>query len=406
MMKKTMRVVQINSYNYGSTGNIMNDIALQAEKAGIENITCCPSARSMRKNIHRNQLFIGTRAGRNLHIVLAKITGLNGCFSVIDTYVFLKKIEKFNPDIIHLHNLHNCYINLPLLFGFTKKKNIKLVWTLHDCWSFTGKCPYFTAVNCYKWQNGCHSCPQLKEYPNTFTDSTKLMWALKKRWFNLPDNIAICTPSAWLAEKAKQSFLKKHTIRVINNGIDLSQFYPRESDFRKRYSCENKKLILGVAFIWEKRKGLDVFVKLAESLADEYKIVLVGTDEATDRIIPDNIISIHRTKDKAELAEIYSAADVFVNPTREEVLGMVNIEALACGTPVITFDTGGSPEIIDSTCGSVVAVDDISALEKEITDVCTNKKFAPAACTARAAQFAKEKKIAEYISLYEALNEF
>ena len=228
---------------------------------------------------------------------------------------------------------------------------------------------------------------------------------LKKKWFSGVDNMTIVTPSEWLKDLVKQSFLNDYPVKVINNGIDLSVFKPTESDFRSRYGIpESKRIVLGVAFGWGKRKGLDVFVDLAKRLDGEnYQIVLVGTDPAVDKHLPDNVISIHRTHDQTELAELYTAADIFVNPTREENYPTVNMEAIACGTPVLTFRTGGSPEIVDESCGSVVECDDIDALEREVIRICTTNAYSKEDCLAHAKSFDKNERFKEYIELYESI---
>jgi glycosyltransferase involved in cell wall biosynthesis len=226
------------------------------------------------------------------------------------------------------------------------------------------------------------------------------MWKRKKKWFNSLDDLTIVTPSQWLAGLVEQSFLGKYPVKVIHNGIDLSVFRQMESDFRKKHNLERKKLLLGVAFAWEERKGLDVFVELSRRLDSSYQIVLVGTNEDVDRLLPSNIVSIHRTHNQKELAEIYSVADVFVNPTREDTFPTVNLEALACGTPVITFKTGGSPECVDGHCGCVVPCNDVDALEREIVRICTEKPFTAEDCKARAALFDRDECFSRYVALY------
>ena len=259
-----------------------------------------------------------------------------------------------------------------MLFSYIKKHNVPTVWTLHDCWSFTGQCPYFTIVRCDKWKTGCHNCPQYKEYPASFYDNTKRMWKLKKKWFTGIGNMTIVTPSKWLAELAKESYLKEYPIEVINNGIDLDVFKPTPSNFRERYGIPAEThIVLGVSFAWGYRKGLDCFVEMAEKLGEQYQIVLVGTDDEIDKNLPQNIISIHRTQNQKELAEIYSAADVFAMPTREENYPTVNMEAIACGTPVVTFNTGGSPEMLNEKVDRVVPVDDVNEMMSEIKNICT-----------------------------------
>lgn len=401
-----MKTVLINSCNFGSTGNIMLEIAETAENGGYTAAVCYPQSRDNSRKQKEKDFIIGTRFSRNIHLQLAGITGLNGCFSYFSTLKLLKKLDKLKPDIIHLHNLHNCYINLPMLFKYIKKHNIKTVWTLHDCWSFTGHCPHFDMIGCDKWKTGCYSCPQYKEYPKSLFDNSKIMYRLKRKWFTGVENMTIVTPSEWLASLVKESYLKDYPVKVINNGIDLNIFKPTESDFIKKYALENKYIVLGVAFGWGRRKGLDVFIELAKRLDEEkYKIVLAGTDDNVDKLLPDNIISIHRTQNQTELAEIYTAADVFANPTREENYPTVNMEALACGTPVVTFNTGGSPEMLDETCGAAVAKDDNDAMYNEIIRICEKKPYSMEACIKKAKGFDKNEKFGEYIRLYEVLNE-
>ena len=403
--ENTMKIVEINTYNYGSTGNIMLHIAQSAREHGFEVITSCPMYRSNLEKQVEDQTFIGDRISLYIHSVLGSATGLTGMFSFLSTVSFLRKLHRNPPSIIHLHNLHNGYINLPYLFFYIKRHHIPVVWTFHDCWPFTGQCPYFELSKCEKWKTGCHDCPSYKAYPATNVDRTKTMWKLKKRWFTGVENLTIVAPSQWLADLVKQSYLKDYPVKVIHNGIDLSVFKPTPSDFRARHHISvDKFVLLGVAFSWGRRKGLDVFVELFKRLDPEkYQIVVVGTDDVVDKTLPENIISIHRTQNQRELAEIYTAADLFVNPTREEVLGLVNIEAQACGTPVITFKTGGSPECICDLSGAVVACDDIDALESEIQRICKNRPFSEKDCEEQAMKFDENSRYLEYIDLYQSL---
>lgn len=399
-----MRIVQINGGVFGSTGKIMFGIAESAKERGIET-KCFSPVTSTNKNREPNFEYekIGTYHTRRLNVLADRITGHNGCSAHRETRELLGKISDFAPDVLHLHNLHNSYVNLPMLFDFIKKHHLTVVWTLHDCWAFTGHCPHFTMTKCDKWRIGCHHCPQYREYPQSFTDNSKYMYGLKKKWFTGVENMTIVTPSEWLAGLVRESFLKDYPIRVIHNGIDLSVFKPTPSDFREKYAIGDKCIVLGVAFGWGRRKGLDVFIELAKRLDRErYQIVLVGTDDVVDRQIPDSIISIHRTQNQTELAEIYTAADVFVNPTREEVLGLVNIEALACGTPGVTFASGGSPECYDKTCGSVVRTDDIDAMESAITGW-KNGKLSGGAVEKHILSFDERKCSDEYLRLYREM---
>ena len=395
-----MNIVQINGGAVGSTGKIMFGISAVCTDEKQETLCAAPEVSSGNKT-GRNLYIIQNNNHRKINVLLDRITGRHNMHSKIATERLLKVISGFKPDIIQLHNLHEAYINLPMLFKYIKKHNIKTVWTLHDCWAFTGHCPYFDIVGCNKWKTGCYGCPQYKEYPKSLFDNSKYMYRLKKKWFTGVENMTIVTPSEWLASLVKESYLKDYPVKVINNGIDLNVFKPTESDFRKKYALENKYIVLGVAFGWGKRKGLDVFVELARRLDKEkYKVVLVGTDDNVDKLLPENIISIHRTQNQTELAKICSAADVFANPTREENYPTVNMEALACGTPVVTFNTGGSPEMLDETCGAAVAKNDIDAMYNEIIRICEAKPYSMEACLKKARRFDMNERFKEYYDLY------
>lgn len=399
-----MRIVEINSCNWGSTGSIMLMIKDAAKKRDHDVTVAYVKRRANYKKYKNGDLLIGGRLPFYLHVKLAKITGLCGCFSVIPTLLFIQRLKQIDPDVIHLHNLHGNYINIPMLFNYIKKHNIHTVWTLHDCWSFTGHCPYFTMAKCDKWKTGCFDCPSYRSYPRSISDNSCFMYKKKKKWFTNAPSMTIVTPSEWLSRLVKQSYLSEYDVKVINNGIDLSVFKPTESNFRSEHALENKKVILGVAFDWGKRKGLDIFVRLAGDLGSDYRVVLVGTDELTEKLLPQNVITIRRTHDQSELAQIYTAADVFVNPTREDNYPTVNMEALACGTPVITFDTGGSPESIDEACGCVVSCDDYDVLRSTIIRVCETKMYSQQACRNRSLDFDMYKKYDEYVDLYEKMN--
>ena len=402
-----MKIAQINMVSTSSTGKIMLQIARCGRERGHETYTFSVPGFSIRhpeKLVpHPGHTYVGTPFEHAVHYVLGRYTGHLGSFSQITTWQLIRRLKQIQPDIIHLHNIHNWSLNFPMLASYLKSSGAKVVWTLHDCWTFTGQCPYFDMVGCDRWKTGCHDCPQCDVYPETNVDRSRQMYRKKQEWFlNIPDMVLV-TPSRWLAELTEQSYMGGYPVRVIHNGIDLEVFRPCESDFRQRYGCEDQILLLGVAFGWGKRKGLDVFMELSKRLDSRYRIVLVGTDETTDAVLPDNIISIHTTQNQQELAAIYSAADCFVNPTREDNFPTVNLEALACGTPVVTFRTGGSPECLDETCGIVVEKDDVDGLEQAVRRICDQKPFSAQACRARAEQFGMYDRFAEYIDLYEEI---
>ena len=400
-----MRIVQINGGAKGSTGKIRMGIADIARTQGHEVMCASPITTTNRDAGEDCGYYrIGTFNSRRVNVALARITGFNGCFAWFETYKLLKKIDEFQPDIIHLHNLHDSYINLPMLFSYIKKHDIPVVWTLHDCWAFTGHCPHFTIAKCDKWKTGCHGCKQYKDYPASIFDNSKLMWKLKKKWFTGVKNMTIVTPSKWLAGLVEESYLNEYPVQVINNGIDLNVFKPRPSDFRDQYRIPlEKRIVLGVSFAWGHRKGLDCFIEMAKKLDSQYQIVLVGTDDKIDKILPENIISIHRTQNQKELAEIYTAADVFAMPTREENFPTVNLEALACGTPVVTFDTGGSSETLDSETGIVVPTNSVKEMIDAIDFVCNNDQYTSNGCRKRSENFNMYDRFSDDVKIYTSV---
>ena len=392
-----MKILQINAVSgQGSTGKICESISELLCAEGIDNKILFAS--------HKTHYPYSVKyAGDNyikVQALKSRVLGNYGFNSHLATYKLISEIKKFAPDIVHLHNLHGHNVNLPILFNFLKKNNLKTIWTFHDCWAFTAYCSYFTLVKCEQWKKRCKHCPQLKGVSWFFDKSTHIYNKKKELFSGL--NLTIVTPSEWLAGLVKQSFLKDYPVKVINNGIDLNVFKPTESDFRKKYNIpEEKFILLGVAFGWGKRKGLDVFIDLQKRLDNaKYQIVLVGTDDNVDKQLPRDIISIHRTQNQTELAEIYTAADLFVNPTREENYPTVNMESIACGTPVITFRTGWSPEIPIEKTGMVVDCDDVEAMQNGIEEICEKHLFSSEDCIAQAQSFDMTKRFQEYIDLY------
>ena len=396
-----MKIAEINTCHYGSTGKIMLQIAECARKHGHEAKTF---SRQWKGQTLPNEehTFFGSHFEHGLHHAMAKITGKSECYSFFGTKSLVKALKKFQPDVLHLHNLHGFYLHLPTLVNYIKKYNVRVVWTLHDCWAFTGHCPYFDMAECKKWRTGCHNCSQYKTYPKSVFDNAKAGYRRKQKWFTGVKDMTVVTPSKWLADLTKQSFLGEYPVEVIHNGIDLSVFKPTPSDFRKKYNCEGKYILLCVAFVWSKRKGMDVLIELSKRLGDNYRLVLVGTNEKVESEMPENVVCIRKTQNQAELAEIYTAADVYVNPTREDNFPTVNMESLACGTPVITFQTGGSPEALDETCGVVVGKGDVDGMEKAVREICEKAPFTQEACVARAKAFDKEDKFEQYVRLYES----
>ena len=394
-----MKVVQINAVcGFGSTGKICVGISKVLCSQGIENYILYNSGCSNHP--------LGIKCAEPLPKVQAlrsRILGNYGFNSRISTKKLIRELQRIEPDVVHLHNLHGHNCDLEMLMAYFRETKTKLVWTFHDCWAFTAYCPHFVMAGCEKWKTGCHHCSQRRTF-SWFFDRSSWLFEKKKRAFSGLD-MTIVTPSEWLAGLVKESFLKEYPVVVVNNGIDLNVFKPTPSDFRQNHGIrEDQVLLLGVAIGWHPRKGADVFMRLARRLdPDRFRIVMVGTDDQIDRQLPENIISIHRTANQAELAQIYTAADLFVNPTREDTFPTVNMESLACGTPVLTYRTGGSPEILDDKTGMVVDCDDEEALYDAIMRIGHEQPFSWTDCRSRGLSYDENRKFREYSALYESI---
>lgn len=395
-----MKIVQINPYcGIGSTGKICLSISKKLDKLNVENYILYTQSNSNYKNAINYNINRGYTLFESLK---SKILGNNGFNNNLITKQLIKELNMIKPDIIHLHNLHAQNCNLKLLTEYLVQKQIKVVWTFHDCWLLTGNCMYFDLYNCLGWQNGCEYCKHKNNHVWLF-DKTSRNWENKKNIANQLD-CHIVTPSIWLSNNVKKSFWYDHKISVINNGVNLEVFKQYDIDFFADIHKKGKKIILGVADLWDERKGLNTFIKLSEMLNENYKIVLVGTTDKIDKLLPKEIMSIHHTQNQIELAQIYSSSDIFVNPTIDEVFGLVNIESLACGTPVITFDSGGSPECIDNNTGIVVEKNNIQALLYAIYKIDTIKSINKLNCINRARRFNEELLYDKYIDLYYQIN--
>ncbi len=395
-----MKILHINSMINGSTGHIMRDLAQYNTENEV--YISYPTFDGNIKGIPRT-LIIGNKFDTFIHHCLGRITGLNGCFSYFSTKKFIAKIDQLKPDIIHLHNLHNCYINIGLLFDYIKKNEVAVVWTLHDCWAFTGQCAYFDMVKCDKWKSECNCCEQLSRYPVSWFDNSRRMYQYKKKKFTGVNNLIIVTPSEWLAGLVKKSFLKEYPVKVINNGVDLKVFKPKDREIASLSRTKNKIIVLAVAFKWDKRKGFDILIDVSHNIDKEkYQIVVVGVTKKQKLLLDKNTICIQKTNSQREMSNIYSKSDVFINPTREENFCLVNIEALACGIPVITFNSGGASEAINNTCGISLKEKTSMAVLKAIDEICT-KEYKMADCIMQARKYEKNKKYSEYMNLYRDL---
>lgn len=395
-----MKILQINSVcGAGSTGRIATDLYKVLEEKGHECVIAYGRGTAPQgiKTIK-----IGTDFDNYMHVAKTRIFDKHGFGSTKATKEFIQKVKEYDPDVIHLHNIHGYYINIEILFNYLKKADKKVIWTLHDCWAFTGHCAYFDYVGCDKWKSECKKCPQKKEYPksNLFDNSTKNL-KKKKDIFKGIKDLTIVTPSEWLAKLVGMSFLSEYKIKVINNGIDLSVFKPIESDFREKYNLQDKILILGVASMWDRRKGLDYLVDLSKILDDSYRLIIVGVNKKQKKTLAKNILTITRTDNINELVEIYSAADIFINSTLEDNFPTTNLEAIACGTPVITFNTGGSIECINKYTGKIVNSNSVDELAVKIKSL-INDKIDLVECKKQAEKFYdKNFKFKEYLELFE-----
>jgi len=398
-----IRIAALNTCFNGSTGRIMLGIAKTTKDNQFEYKCFAPKSKNNPKIDEKTQVYFGTYLETALCTRLAKITGLNGCFSYFNTFALIRLLNKYKPDIIHLHNLHDCYINFPILFRYLGKRKIKIVWTLHDCWSFTGGCTYYLASECKKWLTDCKKCPGYS-YPCGNKKRSSYILNLKRKYISFIDNLTVVSPSKWLENEAKFSFLKKYEIITINNGIDIEKFFRKQNSLRDFYLIKNKFVLLGVASPWNYRKGIDLIIELSKKINNDlFVIILVGTDEALSESLPSNIISVKKTNSLDELVDLYSIADVLINPTREDNFPTVNIEALACGVPVITFNSGGSAEAIDKKTGIVTKEKTVEALYYSILEI-YNNPLKREDCVYKSKEYDSLEAFKKYTSLYKKIS--
>lgn len=394
-----MKILQINSVcGYGSTGNIVVDLYRVLKVQGHE---CCIAYGRGIAPADVQSYRIGSDIDVYMHGILSRLTDKHGFYSTRATKRLVQWMKEYDPDVVHLHNLHGYYINIEILFDALKQMDKPVVWTLHDCWAFTGHCAHFEYIGCNMWKKECSHCPQKREYPTSlFLDNSKNNYARKRKAIGALGDLTIVTPSQWLKNLVCESFLQKYPCEVIHNGIDLKIFCPTYKNLKEKYELQDKKIILGVASEWGKRKGLQDFLKLSDLLDDQYQIVLIGHISG---MIPErnNITCISRTNDREELAAWYTEADVFLNPTYEDTYPTVNLESQACGTPVITYDTGGSPETLKEDANYVVPQGDIVGLKKLIQSNKFIKK--PFTGSLLEKKLDKKKMIEKLLLLYQQL---
>lgn len=400
-------LLQINvTANAGSTGKIAEQIGICAIREGFDSYI----AYGKRANPSNSHLIkIGTKIDFYNHVIQSRLFDNHGLASKSATSLFLKQVEEIKPSIIHLHNIHNYFINYKLLFSYLKTKDIPVVWTLHDCWSFTGHCAHFDHLNCDNWKYHCDHCPGLGAYPSSlFVDRSRKNFDEKYEAFtSILDRLTIVPVSRWLESFVRQSFLKDAKIDTVHNGIDLQTFIPTCSNMvRDKYGIpHDKKMVLGVASPWSVMKGIQDFFSLRQMLSEEFIIVMVGLSDRQMKDLPMGVVGIKRTENQKDLSMLYSTADVFVNPTYEDNYPTTNLEALACGCPIVVYNTGGTPESVTKETGYVVEKGDVSSLKKTIMllssddrdrlrEIC--RKWAIDNCNA-------DVQFSEYVKLYNSL---
>ena len=399
------KLLQINvSANWGSHGKIAEGIGEIAISNGWESYI----AFGRFANASQSKLIkIGNEWDHRLHGLATRLFDRHGLASAKATTELVKSIEKINPDIIHLHNVHGYYLNYPVLFKYLSQSGIPVVWTLHDCWAYTGHCPYPIFAGCSRWMSHCvPPCPLRKSFLKSWiVDNCRKNFDIKKQCFNSIENLYIVTVSKWLEIEVKKSFLRNKNIRCIYNGVDISIFKPTEYGMllMKHKIKKTEKVVLGVASIWEERKGLYYFYRLRQLLPSTIRIILIGLSAKQIENLPSGIDGVSRTDSQQELAAYYSMADVYVNPSQAETFGMTTAEAMACGTPAIVYDVTASPELIDGKTGRAVMLGDVKALGNTIIEIC-DKPLSPESCRERVIQFFnKDKRYQDYMKLYEEI---
>lgn len=403
------RLLQINPVlrTSTSTGRIMQEIGDLAMANGWESYVAYSRGRDGIRPCTSHLLPVGNKASVAWHGLMTRLFDRHGLSSAHATQTFLRQVDALQPDVIHIHNLHGYFLHYPLLFRYLSSHNIPVIWTVHDCWLYTGHCYYYSAAGCQRWQSGCGDCPQKRDFPASWlVDRSRRNYIDKEKAFtSLPKGLLTLVPvSEWMAGEMNRSFLSGCDMRVIHNGIDTVTFSPQDgSALLARYGLEGKHILLGVASIWSREKGLDDFLRLSTMLASDECIVLVGVDEHTAKRLPANIIPIRRTENVQQLAQLYSVATAFVNPTWQDNYPTVNLESISCGTPVVTYRTGGSPESVTPQTGMVVSQGDVDALLRSVRQIeHLGKESFVGPCRQYALQhFRKEDRYKDYLRLYD-----
>ena len=400
------RLLQINvTANQGSHGRIAENIGAAAMARGWESYI----AYGRGGDVHSAStlLRVSSTLDSYLHAAATRLADAHGLASAVATRRLVRAIKEINPDIVHLHNIHGYYLNYPVLFRALKERGCPVVWTLHDCWPLTGHCAHFDAAGCDRWKSHCHNCPESKSYPRSFVDASRRNFDIKRRCFTSIENqLTLVSVSDWLADIVGQSFLQHCRIHRIYNGIDTEVFHPvKIADCNGLANVDSHRIVLGVASVWTPRKGLDDMLALSNILPADYRLVIVGLSRSQLCRLPASVEGIGRVEDIERLAGLYSAASVFVNPTYEEAFGLTNVEAMACGTPVVTYNSGGCSEVVTPAVGRVVEKGDVVGLLRAIEDIaCDDNRVLCGNCREYAVEhFDSRRCSADYLDLYESL---
>lgn len=396
-----MRVVEINAVcGSGSTGRICTDIADALKESGDQ----VKIIYGNQNSTYPESVRVGSQISLKANALFARISGLNGYFALRETNKIIKIIKEFSPDIVHLHNLHANYVNVPKLLNFLGENNIPTVITLHDCWFFTGKCTHYISSGCQKWQNGCGECPRLKyDIPSMFFDRTDKMWLDKKNGFEKLKKLAVIGVSDWITDEAKKSFLKNaKIIKRIYNWIDFETFNTKPQN----YVNENEKFTVFVASAgWEKdSERFNDLLKLAKNIPDTMQIVAAGNFENSANL-PSNIVKVGYIRDPKIMASYFKNSDVYVHLSRADTFGKVIAEALACGTPAIVYNSTACPEIVGDGCGYVVNCGDTSAVAERCVEIQHKGKaiYTEHCVSSVSARFDKKILINETLDIYKEL---
>lgn len=401
-----MKVLEINTvYGIGSTGKIVSDLYEMLTGQGYECVIAYARGEAP-ENIRT--IKIGNKWDVYYHGIMTRITDRHAMYSVRATKKLVEDIRRYEPDLIHLHNLHGYYLDIRTLFAFLKEYDRPVVWTLHDCWTYTGHCSHYTNVGCYRWKSQCEHCPQKKEYPaSMLLDNSYQNYRIKKELFTSVRNMHLVTPSKWLKGEVEQSFFKGIPCSAVPNGLELETYFLKQGreqeKLKEAYGLSGKKVVLGVANVWTKQKGYEDFIELSERLPEEYQVVMVGLNEKQLKELPKTIAGYPRTAGLSELADFYRMADVYFNGSCQETMGMTTGEAICCGTPAIVYNATAVPESVHEGCGIILEPGDVKGVAEAVQQICNDPTPWYEGCKKDRIRFDKAVFLEAYEQIYREL---